>query len=154
MTPEEKISVRQLRWTESDLSQILEIEKSSFNHFDAYTREDFRRWYGHNPDLCVVAEIDGCIAGYMISRILPDKAELASLAIHPTYRRRGVGSALLDYTVARIKSYNVNCIDLEVRKTNLDGFRFWKKMGFILMGEQPGFYEDGETAFQMSKTIG
>jgi ribosomal-protein-alanine N-acetyltransferase len=110
-------------------------------------------WLGYTPDLCLVAEIDGRIAGDMISRIMNDKAELASLAIHPDFRRRGVGSALLEETIRRVKYHGIGYIDLEVRKTNLAGFRFWEKMGFTLIGEQPGFYDDGEAALQMRKII-
>ena len=153
VVPEGQITIRQLTLSWSCLNQIVEIEKLSFNKYDAYNKDDFRRWLGYNPDLCLVAEIDGRIAGDMISRILDDKAELASLAIHPTYRRREVGSALLEETVSRVKAYGVDHIDLEVRETNLDGFRFWKKMGFMLMGKQPGYYKDGETALQMRKYI-
>lgn len=151
--PEGKITIRQLTSSESDIDQIVEIETLSFNKYDAYSKDNFLRWLGYTPDLCLVAEIDGRIAGDMITRIQDDKAELASLAIHPDFRRRGVGSELLEETVRRVMTYGIDQIDLEVRKTNLNGFRFWKKMGFILTGEQPGFYEDGETAFQMRKII-
>jgi len=153
MVSDKAILVRQLNWTDSDLDQILSIETSSFNSHDAYCLEDFRSWFMRNPDLFLVAEIDGRIAGYGISRILADKADLASLAIHPEYRRRGVGSAMLEETVRRVKAYGIPQITLEVRKTNEDGFRFWKKMGFVPTGELPGFYEDGETAIQMRRRI-
>jgi ribosomal-protein-alanine N-acetyltransferase len=151
--PEGKISIRQLTSSKSDLDQIVEIENCSFNKYDAYSKDNFLRWLGYTPDLCLVAEIDGRIAGDMISRILSDKAELASLAIHPDFRRRGVGSALLEETIRRVKYHGISHIDLEVRKTNLAGFRFWEKMGFTLIGKQPGFYDDGETALQMRKEI-
>jgi len=149
----EDIKVRQLEWTAPELEQILEIDALCFNKYDAYTLEDYRRWFSYNPDLCLVAEIDGQVAGDMISRILDEKAELASLATHPAYRRRGVGSALLDETVRRVKAYGIGHIDLEVRKTNLAGLSFWKEMGFVVIGEQPGFYGDGEDALVMRKTI-
>jgi len=148
-----KITVRQLEWTDSELEQILEIDALCFNKYDAYTLEDYRRWYGFNPDLCLVALIDGRVAGDMISRILEDKAELASMATHPTYRRRGVGAALLKETIQRVKAYGIAQIDLEVRKTNFSGQRFWEEMGFEVIGEQPGFYGDGEDAWQMRKNI-
>jgi len=151
MTHEEKMLVRQMEWIETDLRQILQIETSAFNSYDAYGREDFRRWFRRNPDLCLVAEIEGRIAGYGIARILADKAEVASLAIHPDFRRQGVGSALLGETIRRAQTYGIQQIELEVRKTNLDGFQFWKKMGFRPVGELPRFYEDGEDAIQMRK---
>lgn len=153
MMSEEKIIVKQLVWEEESLRQILEIENSSFNKFDAYSLEDFKRWYGFNPDLCVVAEIEDRIVGCMISRIVEDRLDLASLAIHPTYRRRGIGSALLSYTITHMKKQGINQIELEVRKTNASAIAFWQKLGFVLFGSLPGFYEDGEDALRMRKTV-
>lgn len=149
----EKISIRTLEWKDPELEQILEIDALCFNEYDAYTLEDYRRWFGFDPDLCLVAIIDGRVAGDVISRIVERKAELASMATHPSYRRRGVAEALLAETVRRVKARGINQIDLEVRKTNFSGLRFWEQMGFVVIAEQPGFYGDGEDAWQMRKII-
>ena len=153
MVSQEEILIRQIIWQEDELQQVLEIEYMSFNPFDAYQLEDFERWYHYNPDLFLVAEIEGRIAGYVITRILPDRGDLASLAIHPNYKRRGIATALLDCTVERVKEYNKKQITLEVRKTNSSATAFWNKMKFIPFGTQPGFYEDGEEAILMRKWI-
>ena len=150
---QEKMIVKQLVWEDENLRQMLEIENSSFNRLDAYTLEDFSRWYSYNPDLCVVAESDGHIVGYMISRILRDKVDLASLAIHPAYRRCGIGSALLAYTVTQMRKYGIKQIELEVRKNNAAAIAFWQELGFVPFGSLPGFYADGEEALRMRKTI-
>jgi ribosomal-protein-alanine N-acetyltransferase len=147
------VHVRQLAWEKADIDPILEIERCSFNRYDAYTLADFERWSQYNPDLCMVAEVDGRMAGYVISRIIPGIGDLASMAIHPAYRRLGVGQALLQATERRVKEYGVNEINLEVRQTNLAGLAFWQKMGFIPFGALPGFYEDGEDAIRMRKII-
>lgn len=149
----EEIYIQPLTWNENDLQQILEIENKSFNQFDAYNVEDFKRWSHYNPDLFLVAKIEDRIAGYVITRILPAQGDLASLAIHPDYKRRGVATALLDYTVKRVKEYGKNQITLEVRKTNNVALAFWHKMGFVPFGTQPGFYGDGEEAILMRKWI-
>jgi ribosomal-protein-alanine N-acetyltransferase len=147
------IHVRQLAWEEADIAQLLEIERSSFNRYDAFSLADFERWYHYNPDLCIVAEVDGHIAGYAISRILPGIGDLASLAINPAYRRRGVGRALLIAIEHDIREYGVFEINLEVRETNLAGLAFWQNMGFVPFGTLPGFYEDGEDAVRMRKIL-
>lgn len=149
----EKIQVRQLNWDEADLNQIIKIENACFNSYDAYTREDFERWYHYNPDLCLVAEIEGRIAGYIMTRVLPEKGDLASLAISPAFRKLGVGTALFNCTARRVKEYGMDHIDLEVRKTNAAGFSFWKRMGFVPFGTLTAFYGDGEDAIQMRKKI-
>jgi [ribosomal protein S18]-alanine N-acetyltransferase len=148
------IYVRQLAWEVEEILQILEIEHSSFNQYDAYSLADFERWYHYNPDLCIVAVVDNrCIAGYALSRILPGIGDLGSLAISPVYRRCGIGTILLRETERRIKEYGVNEINLEVRKTNLVGLAFWQNMGFIPFGTLRGFYEDGGDAIRMRKML-
>jgi Acetyltransferases len=86
------VTIRPLQDEENDLRQVVEIENLSFSADDAYTPADFRRWLGYNPEFCLVAEIDGRIVGDMICRILRYKLDLASCAIHPDYRRCGIGS--------------------------------------------------------------
>jgi [ribosomal protein S18]-alanine N-acetyltransferase len=150
---QKEIHIRQLNWLEDDIQQIQEIENYSFNEFDAYTREDFKRWYHYNPDLCLVAEIEGKIAGYVMTRILPAQGDLASMAVHPEYKRCGVAAALFQKTVEIVKAYGKKRITLEVRKTNTSGLAFWTKMGFGEYGHEPDFYDDGEEAILMEKRI-
>lgn len=147
------VTIRPLQDEESDLRQVVEIENLSFSKDDAYTREDFRRWLGYNPEFCLVAEIDGRIVGDMICRILRYKLDLASCAIHPEYRRYGVGSLLLREMETLAAKFGVRKIELQVRKTNSDGLAFWQKMGFEESGVLPAFYPDGEDGLQMSKGL-
>jgi len=147
------VTIRMLQDDESDLRQVVEIENLSFNKDDAYTREDFRRWLGYNPEFCLVAEIDGRIVGDMICRILCYKLDLASCAIHPDYRRFGIGSLLLKEMETLAGKFGIRKIELQVRKTNSSGLAFWQKMGFEESDNLPGFYPDGEDGLQMSKKI-
>ena len=147
------ITIRLLEWNDPELDQILEIDALCFNEYDAYTLADYRRWFGYNPDLCLVAVIGGRIVGDVISRVVDGRAELASMATHPSYRRRGVAEALLAETIRRIKERGIPHIDIEVRKTNFGGLGFWKEMGFEIIGEHPAFYGDGEDAWHMRKII-
>ncbi len=147
------VTIRRLQDEESDLRQVVSIENLSFNKDDAYSREDFKRWMGYNPDFCMAAEIDGRIVGDMICRILRYKLDLASCAIHPDYRRYGIGSLLLKEMETLARKFGVRKIELQVRKTNSNGLAFWQKMGFEESGILPGFYPDGEDGLQMSKKI-
>ncbi len=146
---ETALQIRPLTWERADLERLLEIEQASFNHYDAYSLEDFERWFHYNPDLCLVAEMDGQIGGYVISRILPNYGDLASLAIHPAYRRKGLGQSLLQATCQRVREYGRHRINLEVRQTNAAGMDFWLRMGFVPFGIFTTFYDDGEDAIRM-----
>ncbi len=151
----ENIRIRKLTLDELDLKQILEIENLSFNQVDAYNLTDFKRWYGYDPQLCIVAETkeNAHVVGYMISRILNNKLDVASLADLPEFRHQGIGTALLEYSLKKARKAGVKLIELEVRKTNTNALKFWEKMGFVKLGEIPNFYEDGGDAYQMQKKI-
>lgn len=147
------VLVRQLEPSDSDISRVIALEELCFNRFDQYNKNNFMRWIGSDPELCLVAEINSQIVGDIISGIREDRTELASLAIHPDFRRQGVGRVLVLEICRRVKAAGINKIDIEVRKSNLGGIRFWRKMGFRNIGEQPSFYEDGENALLLRKEL-
>src|SRR5271157_291694 len=147
------VTIRQLLWQTDDIRQLLEIERASFNRYDAYSVEDFERWCHYNPDLCQAAELDGRMAGYLLARLLPGFCDLGSLAIAPAYRRAGVGRALLAELEQRLNAAGVPEIQLEVRTSNRSGLAFWRQMGFVPFGTLPAFYQDGEDAVRMRKEL-
>ncbi len=149
----EEVTIRPFSLTDSELAQLVKIENASFAT-DAYQVEDFRRVHRKCSELSIVAEIKGRIAGYMMTRRLPDTGNIFSLAVAPAYRRRDVGTTLLRYTVSRLKEWGITSIDLEVRKTNEAGVSFWKRMGFFPVSTIPSFYDDGSEALLMRAFIG
>mgnify|MGYP000988682283 CR=1 FL=1 len=147
------ISVRPIFCSEDDLNQLIAIERASFNQYDAYSLVDFKRWLQYNPDLCLAAEMNGKIVGYVISRIHDGVCDLASMAVANDFRHCGIGQVLLEAIEKSALNYGMTEIDLEVRTTNLGGQSFWQKMNFVPFGKLSGFYEDGGDAIRMRKII-
>ena len=148
----EGIVIRPFSLSDSELAELVKIENASFAT-DAYQIEDFRQVYLKCSELSVVAEIRGQIAGYMMTRHLPDKGDVFSVAVAPAYRRRAVGKALFRYTVKRLNEWGITKIELEVRKTNEAGASFWKRLGFAPVSAIPSFYDDGSEALLMRAFI-
>src|SRR5512133_2102702 len=148
----EEVTIRPLSPTDSELAELLRIEHTSFAT-DAYQIEDFRNVYLKCSELSVVAEIGGQIAGYMMTRRLPDKGDVFSLAVAPAYRRRDIGEALFRYTAKRLSEWGVAKMELEVRKSNEAGTSFWTRMGFVPVCTVPCFYDDKAEAILMRKVI-
>ena len=147
-----QIQIRNLCPNESEFNQILEIENMSFT-VDAYTVEQFKDWYEKCPELSIVAEISGKIAGYMMTCILPEGGDIVSIAVHPDYRRKGIAKALFDYTSGYLKEQGLSQVRLEVKRTNFEGLRFWEDTGFEVVGIEPNYYRDGAEALVMRKRI-
>jgi ribosomal-protein-alanine N-acetyltransferase len=136
----------------ADLPRILEIEPASFRMVDAWSKLIFRKWYRQCPDLFIVAEISGTI-GYMCTSIEQKTGEIESIAVDPAFRRQGVASALMDYTLREMQASGITTVELQVRTTNTGGIRFWQNAGFSLSGILPNFYDDGAEALQMKKSL-
>lgn len=136
----------------SDLPRIMEIEHASFT-VDAFSEGTFKRWYAKCPDLFIIAEVSGLIVGYMITCILPEKGDIVSIAVDPLHRHKGVGRALVDYTLKELTLSKVKVVELEVRTTNVEAIRFWESFGFFPIGTIPHFYRDGAAALRMRKFL-
>jgi ribosomal-protein-alanine N-acetyltransferase len=83
--------------------------------------------------------------------LMVDEAHITTFAVHPAWRRKGVGQrlliALLDIAVRR----QAREATLEVRLSNLAARRLYEKYGFRPVGLRPHYYsDDGEDALIMT----
>jgi ribosomal protein S18 acetylase RimI-like enzyme len=88
----------------------------------------------------------GFIAGDI--RRLEGMAWIATVAVLPEFRGRGIGAALLQACEARI---SVNRIRLCVRPSNDVAIRLYERFGYTRVGEWTKYYQDGESALVMEK---
>jgi ribosomal-protein-alanine N-acetyltransferase len=86
-----------------------------------------------------IAEVDDQPAGFALVRTVLDEAELLLLAVAPSYRRAGIGTALMRGVVAAAEEAGVAAIHLEVRAGN-EAIRLYAAHGFTQVGERRGYY--------------
>ena len=86
-----------------------------------------------------IARIEDRPAGFALSRIVVDEAELLLLAVCPTFRRRGVGTALVNRTLAVAAVSGARLLHLEVREGNL-AHQLYNRIGFDEVGRRRGYY--------------
>jgi ribosomal-protein-alanine acetyltransferase len=90
----------------------------------------------------------GFIAGDV--RRMEGVAWIATVAVLPEYRGRGIGSALLKACEEKI---TVNRVRLCVRMSNDVAIRLYEKFGYSKVGEWTRYYQDGESALVMEKKL-
>ena len=71
-----------------------------------------------------------------------DQAELADLAVRPTYRRNGVAAALLDRLIREAWSTGARAVFLEVRASHAAAVALYTGRGFRLAGVRTHYYTD------------
>ncbi len=95
---------------------------------------------------------DGKIIGFIEFWLMYDESHVIDIAVHPDYRRQGLGEELMKFLIEKSSSGGAKKIFLEVRPSNQPAISLYKKMGFIESGRRIKYYKD-EDAIIMSKTL-
>lgn len=126
---------------EEDINQVLEIENLSF--LDPWTRRMYLAEVSHeNNSYFIVAKLENRIIGYGGFWLVVDEAHLVNLAVHPDFRRQGIGAQIMDYLLALAKQLGAKRATLEVRQSNLIAQSFYAKFGFIAVAFRKKYYPD------------
>ena len=131
---------------------MLRIERASFGA-DAWPRQCFVDLYRDGRDFFVVAKVGGRVAGYAVACAEKRKAEIASLAVDPEYRRRGVADALMRHTLRELCAAGARRVELMVRTGNTAGAQLYRSLGFRRVRLVPRYYEDGGDGFLMARAV-
>jgi GNAT superfamily N-acetyltransferase len=70
--------------------------------------------------------------GYCISSVSPEGfGEIESVFVEPAYRSHGIGTTLMNNTLAWLNKHNPGRIRVAVADGNEDAFPFYRKFGFF-----------------------
>jgi ribosomal-protein-alanine N-acetyltransferase len=97
-------------------------------------------------------DVIGSENAMLIYRVLPDEAEIITIAVHPDVRRSGLASALIAIMEKDLKEKNVNRVLLEVAANNLSARGLYEKLGFKQISVRPKYY-DGVDGLLMEKIL-
>lgn len=132
----------------ADVDQVMAIEQVSFP--TPWPQEAFVYELTRNSNAeCWVAEITPGIQGPQVvgSTIIwlgPDAAHIGTLAIHPDYRRHGIGQSLLAKALIECHVRGANQAYLEARIGNAPAQALYRKMGFQPIGVEKKYYTDSD----------
>ncbi len=82
-------------------------------------------------------------AGFILSRIVMDDAEILSVAVVPECRRRGIARLLLEEAMRDVYREGARRIHLEVEDANNAAIGLYRGMEFTETGKRAGYYVQG-----------
>jgi ribosomal-protein-alanine N-acetyltransferase len=98
------------------------------------------------------AVIDGKLVGFVAADIRKrqDLAWIATIAVHPDYRGRGIGAALMEKVEGLV---GMPAMRLSARASNDAAIALYKKRGYEKIAIWPRYYQGDEDAVVMEKTL-
>jgi [ribosomal protein S18]-alanine N-acetyltransferase len=138
-----------------DLATVLEIERRSFSHpwsLEAFL-DEIRQ--AHSRLLLVWDESGerGKLVGYVCRWIVAAEVQILNIAIHPDWRRRGIGRGLVEAVLEEAREEGAARVTLEVRRYNNPAIGLYERLGFRRVGERRNYYGAGEDAVLMEKDV-
>ena len=141
-----------IRWIiRRDLDEVLKIEEDSFDF--PWDEETLIRCLRQKNTVGIVAECDDRVVGYMIYEIRRSEISLINIAVHPEFRRRGIGQEFVRNLNEKLSLKKGRRITLIVNEYNLNAHLFFQNMGFVATDVIHDFYDELEAdAYRMVYT--
>lgn len=129
-----------------DLSRVIAMEREiaeaphwSIGEYEAIIRADA----SCSVERCLMlAWLDAEIVGYAVGRLAANEAELESVAVQSSSRRRGVARMLCEAIILWAWGRGAQWIDLEVRSASSGANELYDQLGFVEVGRRPRYYTD------------
>lgn len=138
-----------VRWMiRRDMPEVMGIEQASFEQ--PWCEEEFLRVLRQRNCIGMVAEQGERIVGFMVYELHRNRIHVLDFAVHPEFRRQGVGRQMIAKLVGKLSAQRRNRIALLIRETHVPAQFFYKAMGFRAVEViREHFADTGEDAYGM-----
>jgi len=135
--------------TTADIESVIAIERASFQF--PWSTRFFLDELQVDCARSILAEIESRIVGYVLFWFLPEEVDIHNIAVHPHFRRQGIGRLLLEQVIAAARRQESLRVTLDVRFSNAPAQNLYRSFGFVTRGVRKGYYSDnGEDALVMA----
>lgn len=139
----------------SDAERIAVMSRDFIEHGLGWNWDAARiaRRIRHRATNVVVAESGADLVGFGIMEYRDDQAHLLLFGVEPIYRRRGIGSGLLNWLETCATTAGIELIFLESRVINTAARGFYAAHGYRELAVLPRYYSGREDAVRMGKDL-
>ena len=150
-------------YTAADLAALHALDALCFPPDIAYTRQELKHFIEHPGAFSVVAEVQGQIVGFAVTRSIRryiERLSRVASAVHvitidvaPTARRRGIGLLLMEWVLETAEQLGAQAIVLEAAVDNRSAHLFYERLGFAVTGTIPGYYNGVTDAYSFERLM-
>ncbi len=127
---------------ENDIDGVLEVSNLSFS--SPWSKSSYEQELSNSLAKYFVAKIDDKVIGFIGTWIIVDESHITNVAVHPDYRKLGIGSMLIEAMIDYCEEKKCVAYTLEVRSSNEPAISLYKKHGFKIDGIRKEYYQDNK----------
>lgn len=127
-----------------DAAAIARLHAASFHR--GWSDGEIERMLRDRHVLAHRAMSGASLAGFILSRVVADEAEILSVAVNAARRGKGLARRLLDLHLRRLAGLGVRAVFLEVEEGNAPALRLYRRAGFREVGRREGYYRESRGA--------
>ena len=145
-TTNQVITVRAMR--SEDLDQVVAIDRQSFSL--PWPKRAFQNdLVNYSGAMVWVAEFQAAgiprtVAGMTVIWIILDEAHIATLAVGPDFRGKGIARSLLRHALCAAILQGAKLATLEVRRSNTAAQELYRSFQFEIVGQRRKYYKDNQ----------
>jgi len=92
--------------------------------------EDIQKKLEFQPDLFLIALLDGKLIGSVMVGYEGHRGWLNYLAVLPDYQNRGYGRKLVEKAILELEKLGCLKLNIQIRESNISAVRFYERLGF------------------------
>ena len=123
--------------TRTDADALARVHAAAFAA--AWSADDILRFAEDPGGFALIADEAGEAAAFILCRVMAGEAEVLTLAVRPTFRRRGIALALLEAALG-LAARTAQAMLLEVAADNPGALALYARAGFRTVGQRAGYY--------------
>lgn len=123
-----------------DLPGLMRLERRCFDYH--WNEEQYRLGLERGAFRILGIIEHGSPVAYLAFSLVAGEMEILNLAVHPSFRRRGLATALLRALFALCRAENAEAGFLDVKRSNAPAIALYARFGFEQYGERKRYYPD------------
>ena len=140
--------------TEKHLKEVLRLNLRCFKKGENYTKHTFAYLINEPTTLSYrVTTPTDQIVGFIFVMTSQGTGHITTVGVAPEHRRRGLAQKMLRHAEKALSNREITTLSLEVRVSNIAAQSLYRGLGYTTVQRLNNYYNNGEDAFLMVKSL-
>ena len=140
--------------TEKQLKEVMQLNLRCFKKGENYTTHTFSYLLNESTTLSYrIVTPNEQIVAFIFVMTNQGTGHITTIGVAPEHRRRGLAKKLLAHVDEALRKREITSTSLEVRVSNIIAQSLYRDLGYTIVQRLNNYYNNGEDAFLMIKSL-